>query len=205
MNPTVAAFLESGMIELYILGATTPEEAKHVEEMAAEYPEVQEEINQQELALENYAQRHAATPRKTIKPLLLATIDFMERMEGGEEPSEAPELTPSSKPSDFDYWLKQPGMQLPEDADDMYAKIISHTPKATTAIAWIKTESELEVHHDELERFLILEGTCDMIIGDVVNPLAAGDFFAVPLHVTHQFKVTSESRCKAILQRLAVA
>ncbi|MBK8606437.1 MAG: hypothetical protein IPN82_06270 [Chitinophagaceae bacterium] len=35
-----------------------------------------------------------------------------------------------------------------------------------------------EVHDDEHERFLILEGTCDIVVGNNIHQLVPGDYFA---------------------------
>ena len=205
MNPTIAAFLESGVLELYVMGAASPQETLAVEQMAAAHPEVRHEIDTISQAMERYAQAHAVKPRNVVKPLLLATIDYMERMKQGELPASPPEITADSRPEDYAVWLNREDMVLPQDADEIYAKIIGYTPAATTAIVWIREAADQEVHHDEQERFLILEGTCDIIAGDNTYSLAAGDYFAVPLHTPHMFKVTSAAPCKAILQRLSVA
>lgn len=205
MNPTITAFIESGVLELYVMGAASPQESLAVEQMAAAHPEIRHELDIISQAMERYAQAHAVKPRNVVKPLLLATIDYMERMQQGELPVSPPEITPNSRPQDYALWLNRQDMVLPHDADEIYAKIIGYTPAATTAIVWIKEAADQEVHHDEQERFLILEGTCDIIAGGNTYSLAAGDFFAVPLHTPHMFKVTSAVPCKAILQRLSVA
>ncbi|AKD04036.1 cupin domain-containing protein [Pontibacter korlensis] len=203
MNP-ITEFMESGVIELYVMGAASPEEVIAVEAMAEAYPEVKQEIEQTRLAMEYYAQAHAVKPRRTVKTLLLATVDYLERMKKGELPESPPILTPESKISDYEKWLKKEDAVYNEDADGLYAKIIGYTPKYTTAILWVKDRSEEEVHHDEYERFLILEGTCTFTTGGEKHDLAPGDYFAIPLHTPHQVIVTSDTPCKAILQRLSI-
>lgn len=201
---TVAEFIESGLLELYVMGAASPQEAHAVEEMAAAHPEVKEELEQIRLAMEHYAQAHAVKPRSTVKTLLMATIDYLERMKQGELPESPPILTPDSRISDFEKWLNREDAVLPEGAEGVYAKIIGYTPKSTTAIIWVKERSEEEVHHDEYERFLILEGTCQFTTGDKIHSLGPRDYLAIPLHTPHQVVVTSDTPCKAILQRLSI-
>jgi mannose-6-phosphate isomerase-like protein (cupin superfamily) len=203
MNP-IAEFLESGVLELYVMGAASPEEALAVEEMAAAHPEVKQELEQISMAMEHYAQAHAVKPRATVKTLLLATIDYLERMKKGELPESPPVLTRNSRISDYEKWLNSEDAMLPDDAEGIHARIIGYTPTATTAIIWLQENSEKEVHHDEYERFLIVEGTCHLTAGDEAHALAAGDFFAIPLHTPHHIVVTSDIPCKAILQRLSV-
>ncbi|WP_242917316.1 cupin domain-containing protein [Pontibacter liquoris] len=203
MNP-ITEFIASGLLELYVMGAASPEEALAVEEMAAAFPEIQKEIKQIRLAVEQYAQAHALKPRATVKTLVMATVDYLERMKNGELPESPPVLTPTSRISDYDRWLDHANAVLPKDADNLYARVIGYTPKATTAILWVRERSEEEVHREEHERFLIVEGSCRLTVGDQIHALTAGDYFAIPLHTPHHLLVTSTTPCKAIFQRLSI-
>jgi mannose-6-phosphate isomerase-like protein (cupin superfamily) len=196
-------YIASGVLEMYVLGLTTTEESQEVERMAAEFPEVKEEINEIRMSVDTYSDAKFSAPHPAVKTLLLATIDFMERLQNGEQPSAPPELNENSRVEDFSEWLNRSDMVLAEDADDIYAKILGHTPEMTTVIAWIKDFVPDEVHDDQFEKFLIVEGSCEIITEKETYKLKAGDYFAVPLHCTHKLKVTSSGRCKAILQRVA--
>ena len=55
-------FLASGLIEQYVLGLTTPDEAQEVERYARAYPEVQAEIDALRGAIEQYAAQYAVPP-----------------------------------------------------------------------------------------------------------------------------------------------
>lgn len=171
--------------------------------MAAAHIEIRQEIDAIRTNMEAYALAHAVVPKPGAKALLLATIDFMERMQNGEPATFPPVLTQASKPTDYQLWLNRADMASPPDFQNLYIKIIGSTAEATTAIVWIKDEAENEVHHDEYERFLILEGTCAITAGAKVHHLSPGDFYAVPLHTPHTVKVTSAGPCKVIVQRLA--
>jgi mannose-6-phosphate isomerase-like protein (cupin superfamily) len=194
---------ESGLLELYVLGQTTPEETKEIQELAQSDKSVYKEIFEIELSLEKYAEAHAIEPNPIIKPFLIATLDFSDRMQSGEIPLFAPMLTSDSKIEDFDVWLNRDDMTIPQDFDDFHAKILSLTPEAVTALVWIKEIAPQEVHDDQYERFLIIEGTCDITIGTDVHQLVAGDYLTIPLHTTHHIIVTSSNPCKVILQRVA--
>jgi len=198
-------FIESGILELYITGIASAEEVREVEEMAAAHADVREELDKLYLALEAVAVENAIAPSVLIKPFLMATMDFMGRMESGETPSFPPELQTGAKIADYAEWLNRPDMVLPSWFQDIHAKIIGFTPQATTAIVWIKEMAPEEVHDNEYEKFLIVEGTCDIIIDDEVHHLVPGDYLAIPLYKNHVVKVTSDIPCKVILQRIAVA
>lgn len=199
---SVSAYIETGILELYVLGIASAEESAEVEKLALEYDEIKEEIEEIQASLELYADAYKLEPNPVIKPFLMATIDYTERLTGGEIPSVPPMLSESAVIADYNQWLNRPDMVSP-GTEDVFAKIIGHTVEATTAIVWLKDYAPHEVHDNEYERFLIVEGTCDIIVEDEVNHLVAGDYFAIPLHKKHLVKVTSSTPCKVILQRVA--
>jgi mannose-6-phosphate isomerase-like protein (cupin superfamily) len=196
-------YYDSGILESYVMGWATPQEAKEVEDMAAAHIEVRKKINEINETLEEYALAHAIEPDVTVKPFLMATIDYTERMKNGEQPSLPPGLHEASQISDYAAWLNRDDMVLPDDFKDLYAKIIGYTPSSLTAIVWIKDLAPQEVHHDEFEKFLIVEGTCTITIGDEVHNLVPGNFLSIPLYKNHTVTVTSLIPCKIILQRIA--
>ena len=60
------AYIETGILELYVLGHLNAQEQREVEEMAAKYPAIKEEINAIEIAMEQYAVKHAIEPTKGL-------------------------------------------------------------------------------------------------------------------------------------------
>jgi len=61
------AYIETGILELYVLGQLNVTEQKEVEEMAANYPIIREEINAIEIAMEQYAVFHAIKPTSGLE------------------------------------------------------------------------------------------------------------------------------------------
>ena len=199
---TIREYIDSGILESYAMGAASDDERRQVEMMAAANPEILAEINAISAALEEYAFAHAMEPSPVVKPLLMATIDYSERIKSGEPVTFPPALNENSKVEDYSPWLDRPDMHNGLE-ENLFVKIIGNSPGMITAIAWIKDETPREIHHDEYERFLIVEGNCDIIIGDKTNHLVPGEYFSIPLHEYHTLKVTSSIACKAILQRVA--
>ncbi|TND09262.1 MAG: cupin domain-containing protein [Bacteroidetes bacterium] len=200
-NPN--AYIGSGLLELYVMGITSEEETKEVERMAAAYPEISKEIEEICKTFETYAETHAVSPHPAVKPMLMAIIDYTERMKSGEPATFPPLLTEHSKTDDYREWLQRSDMICPADAENLFAKIIGYTPQATTAIVWIKEFTPYEIHESELERFLVIEGSCDFQVGDKTYKLSPGDYLDIPLHLGHTAKVTSAFPCKVILQHVA--
>ena len=197
-------YIDSGILENYVMGIVSHTEREEVEMMAATNPDIRKEIDAISDVLEKYALAHATEPSPVVKPFLMATIDYAERIKSGEPISFPPVLHENSKEEDYATWLNRPDLDFSgSDEDNLFAKIIGYTPEMTTAIVWIKQNTPREIHHKEHERFLIIEGTCDILVGDKSNHLVRGDYFDIPLHEYHMVKVTSDISCKAILQRVA--
>jgi mannose-6-phosphate isomerase-like protein (cupin superfamily) len=199
----VQQFLDSGILELYVLGQVSPLQEAEVLRMAAFHDEVREEIEAISVAMERYAEANAVEPNPTLHTFIMASIDYMERIKAGEQPSFPSILHPGSVPADYAQWTNRDDLQMPHDMEAAHACIIGHSPEAITAIVWLRYGAPPEVHDREYEKFLILEGTCDIVIGETVHSLEPGDVFIVPLHATHIVRVTSSIPCKLILQRAA--
>ena len=199
----IKALIESGILELYVSGNTTAAQTAMIEEMALIHREIEEEISVIAGTVADYALLTAIAPNPTIKAFLLATVDYGERIKNGEAVSHPPMLHEQSSIADYQEWLSRDDMTLPSPAPALFAKIIGYTEKVTTAIVWIKELAPQEVHLDEIEKFLIVEGTCDISIGTTVHPLCAGDILSIPLYQNHFVTVTSAIACKVILQRIA--
>ena len=195
-------YIDSGILELYVLGCTSAEQSSEIEQLAAENPEVRQEITAIEDAMEAFAMDHAITPNEVVKPFLMATVDYTERLKNGEPATEPPLLHEHAVVSDYAAWLNRDDMVY-NGEENIYAKIIGYTPQAISAIIWIKDKTPQELHHDEYEKFLVVEGSCDITVGDTVHKLIPGDYFAIPLHTAHVVQVTSVTACKIILQRVA--
>jgi mannose-6-phosphate isomerase-like protein (cupin superfamily) len=196
------AYIDSGILELYVLGCLSEELSRDVELMAAADPAVRQEISKIEETMEAFAMEHAVAPNPVVKPFLLATIDYTERLKNGEPVTYPPLLHEKSVIDDYALWLNRDDMVYTGE-EDIYAKIIGYTPGAISAIIWIRNQTPPEIHHDEFEKFLVVEGSCNITVGNAVHELVPGDYFMIPLHKDHVVEATSKNACKIILQRIA--
>lgn len=200
---SIEEIIESGLLELYVIGDLSDQEYAFVESKINESELLKREVREIEIALEQYAFANEMTPDPTLKPMMLAVVNYTTRLEDGEAPQDPPSLHEGSSIQDFKEWLDRPDLQEPNEYESMHGKIIGSNDKKTTLIVWLKDGAPDETHTDELEKFLIIEGTCDITIGSKVHSLKAGDYLAIPLHINHNVKVTSTTRCKVILERAA--
>lgn len=74
----VKAYIESGILELYVLGQLNDQEQREVEAMAAKYPEVKQEITAIEIAMEQYALAQSIEPSSGLDQKIMQEIDKQE-------------------------------------------------------------------------------------------------------------------------------
>jgi anti-sigma-K factor RskA len=70
----VKAYIESGILELYVLGDVSPEEKLHVEEMVQKHPAIKAELEEMEKALEAYAKANAVEPSENQRNKILNSL-----------------------------------------------------------------------------------------------------------------------------------
>jgi anti-sigma-K factor RskA len=70
----IKAYIETGVIESYVLGMADAQEAAELEQMAGLYPEVQQAIDAFEASLEQQALAAAVAPHAHVKEALFTTL-----------------------------------------------------------------------------------------------------------------------------------
>lgn len=70
----IKAYIESGILELYVLGDVTPEERTEVEAMAQKHPAIKAELNEIERSLELYARENAVEPSESARGKILNSL-----------------------------------------------------------------------------------------------------------------------------------
>ncbi len=193
----------SGLLELYVVGALPPEEIAQVEKTIDNHPSLKEDLFLIEQSFEAYAQLNSIEVDPTQKPMLTASVNYADRIANGETPTFPPAITKDSKIEDYNHWLQQPHLQEPTEYEGMAGHIIGATEERKTLIVWLTEGAPPETHTTEIEKFLIVEGTCDITIGKNVHALKPGDVLEIPLFISHHVVVTSSKRCKIILERSA--
>jgi len=201
MNP-LEIYLQSGILESYIRGEIDPEKAHAVEQMADEHDSVRNKLDELSREIETAATAGAIHPPAYIKSMVMASVDYMQRMNEGELPSDPPALHENSKISDYDQWIHRKDFTRPEIVEGMHIRIIRQSQQITTAVVWMQ-EMTTEVHEREIEKFLIVEGSCEVAIGHNIHKLKAGDIMSIPTGIKHRAVSTSTLPCKIILQRIA--
>jgi anti-sigma-K factor RskA len=70
----IKAYIESGILELYVLGDLSPEERLQVEEMATKHPAVKAELGEIEQSMEWYASENAVEPAEHLRNKILNSL-----------------------------------------------------------------------------------------------------------------------------------
>jgi anti-sigma-K factor RskA len=80
--------ISSGLLELYVMGLSSAEETKQVEDSVKQYPEIKKEIEAIEMSLESYAQTHAIEPSSSVKDKILSRISIEDQNKNVENSAE---------------------------------------------------------------------------------------------------------------------
>lgn len=70
----INAYIESGVIESYVLGMAEAQEAKELEQLSLQYPEIKRAIEDFEVSLEKAALANASAPNPMVKDQLLFAL-----------------------------------------------------------------------------------------------------------------------------------
>lgn len=88
----IQAYIESGILEEYVLGTVSPQEKQEVECMSHIYPEIREELLRTESALEEYALKHQTLPPPSLKDSIFSQMNFEAAAEEETETEEKPDI-----------------------------------------------------------------------------------------------------------------
>jgi anti-sigma-K factor RskA len=70
----IKAYIESGILELYVLGDVTSEERAQVEAMAQKHPAIKAELDEIERSLQSYAEENAVEPSENLRSRVLNSL-----------------------------------------------------------------------------------------------------------------------------------
>ena len=102
------------------------------------------------------------------------------------------------------------GIMPPVDFEAVHLHTFRNDNIAEMHLAWVKQEVLEEVHHDVLESFILLEGTCECHIlnedgSQRTVRMREGDYISFKIGEIHDIQITSSEPAKAILQWLKIA
>lgn len=191
----------SEIIELYCLGMLSTEESMDVRRQAENNAEIRKEIEHYQQSM---GQQNAPGARfEPIAHLKSSTMNLLHNLKL-EEAGDIHELPLINKYSEAASWLQLVKPLLPPVLDqDMFIKELRNNGSVSQIIIWSAVDYPDEVHSDEHESFIILEGKCVCFIEDEIVELGPGGYLEIPLDKHHEVKVLEP--VLAVVQRLKVA
>ncbi|MFB9843756.1 anti-sigma factor [Mucilaginibacter ginsenosidivorans] len=97
----IKAYIESGILELYVLGDVSHEEKLEVEAMAAKHPAIKAELEEIEKSLELYAKANEVDPAENLRDRILNSLVVNlgdDRNFASKEKAPEPKVIPFEKP-----------------------------------------------------------------------------------------------------------
>ncbi|MBI5917694.1 MAG: hypothetical protein HY842_20175 [Bacteroidetes bacterium] len=167
-------------------------------------PPSADDVRQTEDALLNFAAAHTLAPPPGLKEKILGKLHALQII-----PRQTLHLDQLPMLDETSNWLDWQevvtGIEPPEDYEDLHLHPLEANEKRELFVAWVREMVPEEVHHDLLESFLILEGSCECHITDQAGTtrsvrMGQGDFITMQIGETHDICITSIQPTKAILQ-----
>lgn len=157
-------------------------------------------------ALVDFASAHSIAPPAAWRDKILDKISILNRQKQQRHPIQPDNLPWLDETSNWLDWQEvTESIAQPEAFENIHLHALESNEKRELFVIWVKEFVEEEVHHDLLESFLILEGSCECHIADEkgntrIVRLGQGDFITMKLGETHDIRITSPEPAKAILQ-----
>jgi mannose-6-phosphate isomerase-like protein (cupin superfamily) len=195
------ALIESEILIDYVLGACSEDERREIEMAAIFFPTVAAEL----ASLRNLDA--FLVMRGAINPPVAARSRFLSFMEAAEMPADGwslimPPLSSASKPADFAAWVDRVRPEAIHPGINLNAIPLAADNDMLTLFVVLTEGLEEETHLFDIERFLVLEGSCYVELEHEKIYLNPGDFYNVKKYTTHKVVVTSDIPCKLIVQQL---
>jgi mannose-6-phosphate isomerase-like protein (cupin superfamily) len=193
-------YIETGILEQYCLCILADDQMREVDALRNRYPEIGAGIRDIEASLEQYAGSSALEPPPELEGRIWDTLQNLNK----ERLMDLSDLPVINRFTDHNAWLGivRP-LITPEPAKDRVVHVLRESDKIIQMLVISKTHFEDEVHVQEHESFIILEGECECTVGDKVFRLRPGGYTEIPLHTSHDVRVLTPY-VTAIVQRIAV-
>jgi anti-sigma-K factor RskA len=171
----IKAYIESGILELYVLGDVSHEEKLQVEAMAAKHPAIKAELDEIERSMEAYALENAVEPAEHLRDRILNSLvtNYGDDNTFNREPEEAgAKVVTMAQPKTYNFYKYAFAACLALLLASVAALISTYNKlqDSNTQIASLQSsnsqfaktvslkDGELEVYHDASFKFLKLQG-----------------------------------------------
>jgi mannose-6-phosphate isomerase-like protein (cupin superfamily) len=181
------AYIERGILEAYCAGLLDIDEQNNLFSMVSLYPEIAQELNAIEAAMQQLAVMNAIIPAASTKQNIFAALGFED-----EAILDINNLPHTNNDSDYIQWLTALAHLIPENiTSDFYFEVLQQNASVAQTLIITKSNVPEETHSNLIESFFILEGQCECMVGEHLYKLSPGDFLEIPMHVEHDIKIVS--------------
>lgn len=191
--------IESGIIELYVLGIASDEDKKLVEKLALSEEIVRNEIKAVNEVLGNYAASEAMMNNKPeLKSKIMNTLDSYSF-------NLPPLLTAESTPKQWLDYLAEQHINPPSRFSGIYFLELPGTKDYYTYAVWGENGDFVseELHKSQNEYLFVCAGECEMTINGKKTMHKAGDYIEIPRGISHFGRVLGAETMLVIGQRRA--
>ena len=196
----IEEYINSGILHDYCVDALSADKRAEVERMCIQYPQVKKELEQMQQALEKFANASAKWKLPDMQEGIWSVLENINKEKAGDLNN----LPVLNKYSDHNRWKRIIMPLMPKEIpNEPQITPLRNSDGVMQVLMVGKTGVDDEVHVNEKESFLVLEGECECYIGENVYRLGPGGFIEIPLHEHHNVKVISEY-VVAVMQRIAV-
>lgn len=200
MTVNLQTYIESGILELYILNLLDESERLMVQSMVLKNPELKMEIQEIERALENYAFEHAVEPSVELKEKIECELGVLAADKAIQD-----KMVVIDEYSDRQSWLDFVTSRFPEALlAENFCELIGQEKGLKQMLVVSTFDIEEESHEQEYESFLILRGKCRCTVDGNIFFLEAGGFTQIPLKVNHRVEVVDGPVMAVVQYKAAV-
>ena len=170
-----------------------------------------EEVKENEDALLVFATVHAVKPPLSMRDKILGKIKKLNEQKRNQRKFTLKNLPLLSPDSNWLEWqLAVASIPTPENYNDAFTHTLEDNEIRELHLVWVKDCVPEEVHHELLESFILLEGTCECHViqedgSKRTVRMREGDYISFKLGEIHEIHITSAEPAKAILQWLKAA
>jgi hypothetical protein len=162
-------------------------------------------------AITEDATQNAIQPSLNTRSKILAKLEKLNEQARNRQPftlENPPILDTNSNWLDWEAAVL--GIEPPAEFDNIHLHPLESNDTRDLFLAFVKDMVPEEVHHDVIERIMLIDGTCECHIWTEVGDkslvrMQAGDIIELKLGEIHDIYITSAQPAKAILQWLKVA
>ena len=194
-------FIDSGILNAYVLGQLSEREAAQVEEKAAAHPEIHRALTALQDGMNAYLSQYNKAIPGHLKEKLKQQFDSMTKLIQLNDDLRLDSFVAINESADYLLWNNITRLIEPPEDYDVYMHDLYQDEAQSLALLWIKSKVPEEVHETVHERVLVLEGRCTGRLGDERVELQEGDFWRIPLHVPHTLEVHPGESVKLLLMR----